>query len=154
MKCHICISIAIILLPPGRMVGVYGAVMDHARAVPRNKKLEVSHNSEDVMTNRGTIGQCAMEENTAFVGATLNDGTMRIKYVQSGVYRFFCRKDPFHFHLLTCTIMSILQHLNAVANVPACQAAVHGHGHQQPRFATQRPREAGTETSERTSCRA
>lgn len=91
------ISIAIVLLPPGRMDGVYGAVMDNARAVPRNKKLEVSYNSEDVLTNSGTIGQCAMEENTAFVGATLNDGSMRIKYVQSGVYRFVCLKDPCHF---------------------------------------------------------
>ncbi|KAI8104897.1 hypothetical protein M9435_000074 [Picochlorum sp. BPE23] len=65
------------------MGGVYGSFLDTSRTIPRNKKLEVSYSSDAVVTSTGTIGQCTMEENTAFVGATLNDGTMRIKYVES-----------------------------------------------------------------------
>jgi plastocyanin len=52
------------------------------------------------VTSTGTIGQCTMEENTAFVGATLNDGTMRIKYVESGVYLYFCASHRSMAYLL------------------------------------------------------
>lgn len=89
----VCLYCQSLLLPPGRMGGVYGDFLDTSRTVSRSQKLEVSYISDAVVRSSGTIGQCTMEENTAFVGATLNDGTMRIKSVESGVYLFLSHRS-------------------------------------------------------------
>ena len=50
----------------------------------RHKKLEIISNYQAIPANQGPVEQCTIEENMAFVGATLGGGDMRIKSVQSG----------------------------------------------------------------------
>lgn len=52
----------------------------------RHKKLEIVTGYQAVPANQGPVEQCTIEENMAYVGATLGDGDMRIKSVQSGRY--------------------------------------------------------------------
>lgn len=50
----------------------------------RLKKLEVTSRATVASTNPGVIGQCTQEVDVAYVGGTLDNGTLRIKGVQSG----------------------------------------------------------------------
>lgn len=54
------------------------------RPTKRHKKLEIISNYQSTPTNQGPVEQCTIEENIAYVGATLDSGNMRIKYIQSG----------------------------------------------------------------------
>lgn len=63
-----------------------GKSVDPNRLHPtqRHKKLEIISNYQAIPANQGPVEQCTIEENMAYVGATLGDGDMRIKSVQSG----------------------------------------------------------------------
>jgi hypothetical protein len=56
-----------------------------ASPTKRHKKLEIISNYQATATNQGPVEQCTIEENMAYIGATLDGGDMRIKSVQSGM---------------------------------------------------------------------